>query len=36
MCFESARELPRIAVAALEAEAFLVRPRPLRRILRRG
>jgi lysyl-tRNA synthetase class 2 len=30
LCFPSARELPRIAVAALEAEAFLVRPRPLR------
>ena len=32
LCFPSARELPRIAVAALEAEAFLVRPRPLRRV----
>jgi lysyl-tRNA synthetase class 2 len=30
LCFPSARELPRIAVAALEAEAFLVRPGPLR------
>jgi lysyl-tRNA synthetase, class II len=36
VCFPSARELPRIAVAALEAEAFLVRPRPLRRLLRRA
>lgn len=36
LCFPSARELPRIAVAALEAEAFLVRPRPLRRLLHRG
>jgi lysyl-tRNA synthetase class 2 len=35
LCFPSARELPRIAVAALEAEAFLVRPRPLRRLLHR-
>jgi lysyl-tRNA synthetase class 2 len=30
LCFPSARDLPRIAVAALEAEAFLVRPRRLR------
>jgi lysyl-tRNA synthetase, class II len=30
LCFPSARELPRIAIAALEAEAFLVRPRPMR------
>jgi lysyl-tRNA synthetase, class II len=30
LCYPSARELPRIAVAALEAEAFLVRPRRLR------
>ncbi|HST63928.1 MAG TPA: phosphatidylglycerol lysyltransferase domain-containing protein, partial [Mycobacteriales bacterium] len=30
LCFPSARELPRIAVAALEAEAFLVRPHRLR------
>ena len=33
--FPSARDLPRIAVAALEAEAFLVRPRLLRRLLGR-
>ncbi len=30
LCFPSARDLPRIAIAALEAEAFLVRPRRLR------
>ena len=34
--FPSTRDLPRIAVAALEAEAFLVRPWPVRRLLRRG
>jgi lysyl-tRNA synthetase class 2 len=34
--FPSTRDLPRIAVAALEAEAFLVRPRPVRRLLRLG
>jgi lysyl-tRNA synthetase class 2 len=34
LSFPSARDLPRIAVAALEAEAFLVRPRPVRRLLR--
>jgi len=28
VCYPSARELPRIAIAALEAEAFLVFPRP--------
>jgi lysyl-tRNA synthetase, class II len=33
--FPSTRDLPRIAMAALEAEAFLVRPRPLKRLLRR-
>lgn len=33
--FPSSRDLPRIAVAALEAEAFLVRPRPLRKLVRR-
>lgn len=33
--FPSTRDLPRIAIAALEAEAFLVRPRPLKRLLRR-
>ncbi len=32
--FPSTRDLPRIAVAALEAEAFLVRPRPVKRLLR--
>ena len=30
LCFASGRQLPRVALAALEAEAFLVRPRPLR------
>ncbi len=34
--FPSTRDLPRIAMAALEAEAFLVRPRPMKRILRRA
>ena len=34
--FPSTRDLPRIAIAALEAEAFLVRPRPLKRLLRRS
>jgi len=33
--FPTSRDLPRIAVAALEAEAFLVRPKPLQRLLRR-
>ncbi len=34
--FPAARDLPRIAVAALEAEAFIVRPRRLQRWLGRG
>ena len=34
--FPSTRDLPRIAMAALEAEAFLVRPRPMKRLLRRA
>jgi lysyl-tRNA synthetase, class II len=34
LCFESGRVLPRVALAALEAEAFLVRPRIVRRLLR--
>jgi lysyl-tRNA synthetase, class II len=34
--FPSTRDLPRIALAALEAEAFLVRPRLLRRLLGSG
>ena len=34
--FPSPRDLPRIAVAALEAEAFLVRPHPLQRLLGRA
>jgi lysyl-tRNA synthetase, class II len=33
--YPAARDLPRIAVAALEAEAFLVRPHRLRRLLGR-
>ncbi len=35
ICYPAARDLPRIAVAALEAESFLVRPRLLHRS-RRG
>ena len=35
ICFPSTRDLPRIAVAALEAEAFFVRPRLLRWLSRR-
>ena len=34
--FPSTRDLPRIVMAALEAEAFLVRPRPIKRLLRRA
>ncbi|MBI1758057.1 MAG: DUF2156 domain-containing protein [Actinobacteria bacterium] len=33
--YPTTRDLPRIALAAMEAEAFLVRPRPLQRLLRR-
>lgn len=33
--FPSTRDLPRIALAALEAEAFLIRPHTLRRLLAR-
>jgi lysyl-tRNA synthetase class 2 len=36
LSFPAARDLPRIAVAALEAEAFLVRPKVLKRLLGRG
>ena len=36
LSYPSARDLPRIAIAALEAEAFLVRPRRLKRMLGRG
>ncbi|MCW2498168.1 phosphatidylglycerol lysyltransferase domain-containing protein [Jatrophihabitans sp.] len=36
ICFPSARDLPRIAVAALEAEAFIVRPHRLKRLLGRS
>jgi lysyl-tRNA synthetase class 2 len=35
LSFPSTRELPRIAFAAMEAEAFFVRPRRLQRMLRR-
>jgi lysyl-tRNA synthetase class 2 len=35
LCYPSARELPKVALAALEAEAFLVHPGPVRRLLRR-
>jgi lysyl-tRNA synthetase class 2 len=31
LCYESGRQLPRVALAALEAEAFLVRPGIVRR-----
>lgn len=34
--FPSARDLPRIAIAAMEAEAFIVRPHRLKRLLGRG
>jgi lysyl-tRNA synthetase, class II len=34
--FLSTRDIPRIAVAAMEAEAFLVRPRLLKRLVGRG
>lgn len=33
--FPTTRDLPRIALAVMEAEAFLVRPQPLQRLLRR-
>jgi lysyl-tRNA synthetase class 2 len=36
ICFPAATEIPRIAVAALEAEAFLVRPHRLKRMLGRA
>jgi lysyl-tRNA synthetase class 2 len=36
ICFPAARDLPRIAVAALEAEAFIVRPHRLKRLLGRS
>jgi lysyl-tRNA synthetase class 2 len=34
--FPSSRDIPRIAVAALEAEAFIVRPHRLKRVLHRA
>jgi lysyl-tRNA synthetase class 2 len=36
LSYSAARDLPRIAVAALEAEAFLVRPHRLKRLLGRS
>jgi lysyl-tRNA synthetase class 2 len=36
LCFPHVRDLPRIAIAALEAEAFLVRPHRLKRMLGRA
>ena len=36
LCFPTAHCIPRIALAALEAEAFLVRPQLLKRLLRRA
>jgi lysyl-tRNA synthetase class 2 len=36
LSYPATRDLPRIAVAALEAEAFLVRPHVLKRLLGRG
>jgi lysyl-tRNA synthetase class 2 len=36
MSFPSTRDLPRITLAALEAEAFLTRPHPMKRLLHRA
>ena len=36
LCFPATRDLPRIAVAAMEAEAFITRPHRLRRLLGRA
>jgi lysyl-tRNA synthetase class 2 len=36
VCFTGTRDLPRVAIAALQAEAFLVLPRQLKRLLRRA
>ncbi len=36
LCFPSVRDLPRVALAAMEAEAFLVRPQLADRLLGRG
>jgi len=35
ICYPTARDIPRIAIAALEAEAFIVWPRPHLRFLRK-
>jgi len=36
LCYPAARDLPRIAVAALEAEAFITRPHRVRIVLGRA
>jgi len=36
ICFPSMRDMPRIALAVLEAEAFIVRPPRLKRLLGRA
>ena len=36
VCYPAARDVPRVALAALEAEAFLVRPRLLKRLAGRA
>ena len=36
ICYPAARDLPRVAWAAMEAEAFIVRPRLVKRLLGRG
>jgi lysyl-tRNA synthetase class 2 len=36
ICYPAARDIPRIAVAAMEAEAFIVRPHRLKRLLGRA
>ncbi|MDP9239797.1 MAG: phosphatidylglycerol lysyltransferase domain-containing protein [Actinomycetota bacterium] len=36
VCFPTTRDVPRVAVAALEAEAYLNRPRPFQRLCRRS
>jgi lysyl-tRNA synthetase class 2 len=35
VCYPTVRDIPRIAIAALEAEAFIVWPRPHLRFIRR-
>jgi lysyl-tRNA synthetase class 2 len=36
ICYPAARDIPRVALAAMEAEAFIVRPRIVTRMLGRG